>query len=368
MVVPFMTLYLTSPKMGYSIAQAGIVFGLFGVGAFSGSFLGGKLTDKIGFYPVQLFTLIGGGILFIVLGQMKTYPLICGLTFLLSFVNEAFRPANSTAIAFYSKVENRTRSYSLNRLAINLGWAVGSAVGGIIAKHNYQLLFWVDGLTNISAALVMWLFLKPVKFEKHEETHLSKPATAQSAYKDKVYLFFILLTMLFASCFFQLFTNLPVYFKKELHFSEPFIGSLMAINGIIIAVIEMILIYKLEGRRRNTAYIMTGVLLVGIAFLLLHIPGMGSLLALTMIIAVTFGEILSIPFMNSYWISRTQADNRGQYAALYSMAWSAAQSLGPMTGAQLADHFSFATLWWAVGILCILTSAGFVRLHYLKRS
>jgi len=100
MVVPFMTLYLTSPEMGYSIGEAGVVFGLFGAGAFCGAWLGGRLTDKIGFYPVQLFALIAGGILFMLLGQMKTYPLICTFTFLLSFVNESFRPANSTAIAF----------------------------------------------------------------------------------------------------------------------------------------------------------------------------------------------------------------------------------------------------------------------------
>src|SRR5450432_1693745 len=68
MVVPFMSLYLTSGKMGYSIGQAGFVYGLFGAGAFAGAWLGGKLTDKIGFYPVQLITLTGGGLLFIVLG------------------------------------------------------------------------------------------------------------------------------------------------------------------------------------------------------------------------------------------------------------------------------------------------------------
>src|SRR5258705_11054934 len=155
MVVPFMTLYLTS-QMGFSVGKAGIVFGLFGAGAFSGAWLGGRLTDKIGFYPIQLITLAGGGLLFFVLGQMKTYPLICTFTFLLSFVNEAFRPANSTAIAFYSKEENRTLSYSLNRLAINLGWAVGSGLGGVLAHRNYELLFWVDGYTNLAAALVMW--------------------------------------------------------------------------------------------------------------------------------------------------------------------------------------------------------------------
>jgi predicted MFS family arabinose efflux permease len=362
MVVPFMTLYLTSAKMGYSVGQAGFVFGLFGFGAFSGAYIGGRLTDKIGFYPIQLITLIGGGILFIVLGQMKTYPLICGFTFLLSFVNEAFRPANSTAIAFYSKEGNRTRSYSLNRLAINLGWAVGSGLGGILAHINYELLFWVDGFTNIAAALIMWLFLKPVNYKPLQQPEISKSGN-HSAYKDKTYLLFILITMFFACCFFQLFTNMPVYFKKELHFSEPFIGLLMATNGIIIALFEMVVIYKLEGKQKNTFYITVGVFIVGLSFLTLNIPAIGPAFALSMIIMVTFGEIFSMPFMNSYWIGRTLSSNRGQYAALYTMAWSAAQTLGPMGGAQLAQHYGFYLLWWIVGGLAIFASLSFWWLH-----
>lgn len=361
MVVPFMTLYLTSPQMGYTVGQAGIVFGLFGAGAFSGAWLGGRLTDKIGFYPVQIFTLVVGGLLFFVLGQMKTYPLICTFTFLLSFVNESFRPANSTAIAFYSKEKNRTRSYALNRLAINLGWAVGSGLGGFIAHKSYELLFWVDGFTNIAAAVVMWLFLNPVKYKPPAKTIIDD-TLIRSAYKDKTYLSFALITMLFASCFFQLFTNLPVYFKKELQFSEPFIGVIMASNGIIIALVEMVLIYKLEGKRKNMLYITIGVFLVGVSFLLLNIPG-GALIACSMILLVTFGEILSMPFMNSYWIARTQPSNRGQYAALYTMAWSAAQTLGPMGGAQLVQHYSFNLLWWVVGVVCIFASLSFWKLH-----
>src|SRR5215510_1997605 len=136
MVVPFLTLYLIS--VGYSISAAGLVLAFFGFGAFCGAFIGGRLTDKIGFYPVQLITLTGGGIMFFVLAQMKTYWLICLFTYMLAFINEAFRPANSTAIAFYSSPDNRTRSYALNRLAINIGWAVGSATGGVLAKINYE--------------------------------------------------------------------------------------------------------------------------------------------------------------------------------------------------------------------------------------
>ncbi len=362
MVVPFMTLYLTSPEMGYSIGEAGMVFGLFGAGAFCGAWLGGRLTDKIGFYPVQLFTLIAGGILFMLLGQMKTYPLICIFTFLLSFVNEAFRPANSTAIAFFSKEENRTRSYALNRLAINLGWAVGSGLGGFLADINYELLFWVDGFTNIGAALLMWLVLKPVSYKPPAKTKIDDPLI-QSAYKDKTYLSFAIITMLFACCFFQLFNNLPVYFNRDLKFSKPFIGILMGANGIIIVLVEMVLIYKLEGKRKNMIYIVLGVFMVGVSFLLLNIPGASVAVAVSMIVMVTFGEILSMPFMNSYWIARTQPSNRGQYAALYTMAWSAAQTLGPMGGAQLAQYAGFNVLWWAVGGLAILTSFAFWKLH-----
>ncbi len=362
MVLPFMTLYLTSDKMGYSVSQAGYVLGLFGLGAFSGAWVGGKLTDKIGFYPVQVFTLATGGVLFFVLGQMKAYPLICIFTFLLSFFSEAFRPANSTAIAAYSRPENRTRSYALNRLAINLGWAAGSGIGGILSSISFELLFWVDGITCIAAAVLLRIVLKP-RATGYSQTTGKPVEKTGSAYRDKPYLLFIGATVLFAAVFFQLYTNLPVYFERELGLSRPYIGLLMALNGLLIAFFEMVLIFRLEGKRSNLYYIFRGVLLVAFAFLLLNIPGGGWLLAPLMILLVTLGEILSMPFMNSYWIGRTSETNRGQYAALYTMAWSLAQTLGPMGGARVADTGGFNLLWFLAGGICILSAWGFRNLE-----
>lgn len=353
MVVPFLTLYLIS--LGHSVSEAGIVLAFFGLGAFSGAFIGGKLTDKIGFYPVQVITLLGGGIMFFVLAQMENYWLICIFTYLLAFINEAFRPANSTAIAFYSKPENRTRSYALNRLAINIGWAIGSGLGGVLANINFKYLFYVDGVTNIAAAILILIFLKPVNLKNEPAVHEEKNR-APSPYTDKAYLIFIVLTMLFACCFFQMFTNLSPYLFKELHFSKPLIGFLLAINGIIIAIVEMVLVYKLEGKRRNLDYISMGVILVGISFLMLNIPGIGPYFVFSVLSLLTFGEIFSMPFMNSFWISRTSQGNRGQYAALYTMAWSAAQTLGPLAGSQIADHLGFKWLWFSVGAICLLVA------------
>jgi len=102
MVIPFMTIYLTQ-QFGVSIGKAGFVMSVFGLGAITGALIGGKLVDKIGYFYVQLAALIGGGILFIVLGQMHSYNSICVTTFFLALLNESFRPANTVAIAHYSK-------------------------------------------------------------------------------------------------------------------------------------------------------------------------------------------------------------------------------------------------------------------------
>jgi len=369
MVLPFMTLYLTK-SLGYTLGQAGFVMALFGAGAICGGLIGGKLTDKYGFYHIQLFTLIGGGIMFMILGQMHSYELICVTTFILSLVNESFRPANSAAIAHYSKEENRTRSYSLNRLSINLGWAAGGALGGFIASKNYSLLFWIDGITNISAALMLWFTLAPSKNKETSRKDGHKDiAPAKSAYRDKPYLVFIALCTLFAYCFFQLFSTQPVYFNRNLHLSESYIGIVMALNGLLIAAFEMVLIHNLEGKRQNLQYIIPGVLITGSSFVIFNLfPGGGGLaIAIVSMLLVTLGEMLAMPFMNSYWISRTMPNNRGQYAGLYTIAWSAAQVLGPATGAQIAEHFGFKTLWWIIGGFSVVCAAGFKWLQWRTR-
>jgi len=176
MVLPFMSIYCTQ-QLHFTIAQAGIVLSMFGFGSLAGAFAGGRITDKYGFYDVQLGALISGGILFLVLGFQESFVSVCITTFILSVCNDAFRPANSTAVAHYSTPENRTRSYSLNRLAINLGWAVGGALGGFLASVNYHLLFWVDGCTNILSALLLYK-LMPRGAAVKKATAIGKSALA----------------------------------------------------------------------------------------------------------------------------------------------------------------------------------------------
>ncbi len=362
MVLAFMTLYCN--HRGYTETQGGFAVAVYGTGSLVGAFIGGRISDKFGFCKVQLAALFGGGIMFIILGQMDTYVTICICIFFTSMINEAFRPANSTAIAFYSTPENRTQSFSLIRLAINLGWGIGSALAGILASINYHLLFWVDGFTNIAAGIALALILPKVTLlQQHKSSHANKEKS-KGPFQDKIFILFTLFMLLFATCFFQLFTTVPLYFKEGLQLSEFWSGIIMGMNGIVIALFEMVIVFKLEGARPYLKLMMYGTLLLALSYFMLNIPmANGFILASAVILMVTIAEIVAMPFMNSFYIARTTTANRGQYAAIYTMAWSSAQVIGSLTGTQIAHSFSYNYLWWILGFISIIAAYGFNSLH-----
>lgn len=359
MVIPFLTVYLTG--IGYSLNQAGFMMGLFGCGSFVGGYIGGRLTDRFGFFYVQVISLFCNGVLFILLGYLHQLWAIGLCIFVLSSLGEAFRPANAAAIAAYSDERNRTRCYSLNRLAVNLGWAVGPAVGGLLASINYNLLFWADGSTCIAAALLLHLFLSGYATQNVAKKGAEKDQTT-SAHTDRFYLKTLLLLLLIGITFFQLFSIIPVYYKTVVHLSEATIGWILALNGLIIAVVEMVLVYRLQHRRSDFHYIVFGAFLTGVSFLLLTIAPLFAVVFAAML-AVTFGEMFLFPFTNNLWINRSTDSNRGQYAAFYTMTFAVAQVLAPTGAAQVVQYLGFNTLFVFDFFLCAAAALGFYFLH-----
>jgi MFS family permease len=138
--------------------------------------------------------------------------------------------------------------------------------------------------------------------------------------------------------------------------SEFHIGILMGLNGLIIVIIEMVLIFHLESRNKTLVMISNGLLLTSLSFLVYIFLPLHALTALISVILVTLGEIWAMPFMNNYWTSRASSHNRGQYAGYYTMAWSLAQVVGPPGGTWIAENWGFSSLWWIVAIICLITA------------
>lgn len=363
MVIPFLTVYLTQ-ELNFTFAQAGYVMSCFGAGALLGSYGGGKLTDRIGHYDVQFWTLLLSGVFFITLQFASSFTSFCLLIFVLSSISEAFRPANAAAIAAYSKPENLTRSYSLRRLAINLGFAAGPAIGGLLAGTlGYDWLFWIDGLTCIFSAF-LFRYSLPKKEEENRKEEISVATNTVSPYKDQVFLIFITLVGLSVMAFFQLFSSVPVFFKQDLGIDETQLGLLMGLNGLLIAVLEMPIVYLVEGRIKQLHIITVGTFLVGLSFIVFTIFPPGIFVAIISTLLITFGEILGFPFMSAFVAQRSTPENRGLYMGLYSMAPAAAHIVAPTLGLQWASYYSFNQLWYLIFILCFFVSLGFWFLNH----
>ncbi len=365
MVIPFLSLYLTK-DLNFTLPDVGWIMSFFGLGSVVGTWLGGKLTDKIGYYKVMLVSLFGTGILFVLLQYAKTFEAFCAGIFFVMLVADAFRPAMFVALSAYSKPENKTRSVTLIRLAINLGFSAGPAVGGIIITSlGYQGLFWVDGITCVLAAFLLLQVLHPKKARVLDEVKVENPI---SAYKDKSFWIFFVAMFIFGFVFLQYFSTIPLYYKDVRFLTELEIGLLMGFNGFFIFVFEMPLIDWLDNPKNSKIKLVAiGLFLVAISFLVLNISSWIGILIIGMLL-MTVGEMIAFPFSNAFAVERAKKGNQGEYMALYAIAFSLSHIFSHNSGMQMVAKFGYEFTWnFITGLALFGVLVLLILLQVLKR-
>ncbi len=364
MVLFFMTLYLTG-QMGFTISAAGQMISIYGVGALVGSLLGGWLSSKIGAFKVQFFSLILSGIGFIFLGFTGSRFGIAAFLFFIAVVAEAFRPANATAMADVCPPEIRARGFALNRLAVNVGVTIGPAIGGILATINYLYLFWIDGISCIFAAVLLWHFFHGFKSDYKKE-ELKKEKSEISVWRDYIFLALMGLLFIMGIAFFQLFNTWPLYLKNSYNLLEDKIGWLLAINALLVSIFEMPLVHKLETKNVIKISGFGGfLLLLGFGI----IPfGETFIYAAFTVVIWSVGEMLVFPFLSGFIANRATDKNRGNYMGLFSFTFSLALVVGPVLGTWIYATFTPEKLWYGVGIVGFFVWLGFVLINGLLKA
>ncbi|AXT53234.1 MFS transporter [Aquimarina sp. BL5] len=352
MVIPFLSLYL-SDDLCFSFGQIGWVMTSYGLGSLLGAWIGGKLSDQIGYYKVILGSLILTGISFFIVQYFSSFWSICISFFVLIAIADAARPAFFVALSAYSKPENKTRSLTFIRLAINLGFSMGPALGGIIiATVGYSGLFWIDGITCIIAGFIMIKTLHPKKARiLDKEVVVDNPTPAHS---DGVYILFLVALTLFGFIFVQYFSTIPLYYK-EVHFlSERNIGLILALNGTLIFIFEMPLIAYLESTSfSKIGSVISGFILTGISFILLLVSPWVGIVVIGMIIA-TVGEMISFPFGNAFALDRSKRGRQGAYMGMYSMSFSLAHIFGHNSGMQFINQYGYNNTWLLMAGIAVI--------------
>ncbi len=360
MVLPFLSIYMTR-SLGFTIKEAGVVLACFGLGAVTGSWLGGWLTDRYGNFWVQTLSLLVSVPLFLVIPLFTSVATLAAVIYVLSVTTESFRPANSVSVARYARPENITRAFSLNRMAINLGFSIGPALGGFLASISYHWIFYGNALGALAATGIFVSFFYrrkvTVRSAPVESAEASPKEKIRSPYRDWPFLVFSFLCCLYAICFFQLLSTLPLFYQKGHSLDERQVGIILGFSGLVVVVFEMLLVHIAERRLSYASSIFLGTALCALSFALLPIP-VGYWILYVSIFLMSISEILAMPFMASVTVKRASKFNQGAYMGLNALAFSAAHVFSPFVGTRIADNYGFDVLWWGTAAVLIAVSGG----------
>ena len=349
-VMPFMTLYLT--HQGFSVPQAGLALAMYGIGGVAAQFLGGWLTDRIGRKNAIGFSMLGASVITLLLWQASSLLVIYALMLLLALVAEMHRPAASALIADLVPSEQRVSAFALFRLAINVGWACGLTLGGILADRSFSYLFIGDAATSAAFGVISLIALPHgMRTSRHEERHLQGATRAILA--DRGFLLFLGSVLIGAAIYMQNVSTFPLHVQAA-GFSTSVYGALQALNGVIVVLLELP-ITSWTGRRSRTRMIALGTVLIGLSFASLIVARSIPALA-AMVLVWTLGEIIASPVSSAFVADRSPEHTRGRYQASLGVMFALGAVVGPTIGT-LTYEFSPDLLWIGCGVAGVLAAA-----------
>jgi MFS family permease len=361
-VVPFLAVYLTE-RRGFTLPQAGWVVSLYGLGAAASGPVGGWLADRVGRRATMVAALAAGGTSMIALGLVERPAAIAPATLAVGFLGELYRPGHQAAVADLVPPGDRVRAFGLVYWGVNLGWAVGFSLGGILASVSFLLLFVADGATTLLFAFLVWRGV-PETLPGHgqplppgaRDTGL-RPLVASflAPYRDGVFVAFLALNLLLALVWFQHHFALPVDVVAH-GVSKPALGGILAVNGVAIVLLQPLAARLLAGRGKSRV-IAASCVLVGLGFGMNSVVHAPALYALGVLVW-TLGEIGSLPVSSALVADLSPADLRGRYQGAFGLSFGAALFLAPVLGSLVMQRFGSAALWTASLALGLAVAAG----------
>jgi MFS family permease len=342
-VAVFLVLYLRS--RGYSIAEAGLVVSFYGVGNVVAAGVGGWMADRFGRRNALALSMFSSAATLLALSQARSLPLIIVLTTLAGLTGEMYRPAAAALLTDLTPAGERIPAFALNRLAINLGFAAGPAVAGLLAERSFFLIFLGDALTSAAFGVIALTTLpEGVRVRRGEER---KGEAVRTMLRDRAFLFFLISSVLGAFVYFQSQTTFPLHVRAS-GLSDSDYGLLISLNGLAIVLFELPLV-AITQRFPYRPVLTLGSLLVGLGFALNAVANDLPELALTVLIW-TLGEIIYAPVASAYVADIAPEHLRGRYQGAWGLTWGLAYVFAPALGAAIFA-WSSDGLWLICGLL-----------------
>jgi MFS family permease len=245
-----------------------------------------------------------------------------------SFFAELHRPASGALIADLVPPEHRVAAYAFNRLLFNLSFAIGLALGGLLAEEHFRELFIADAATSVVFGVISLVALPHGTRTTREQDR--QIGTARAAIlADRGFLLVLGAILCGGLVYAQGYSTFPLW-VRDLGFPERVYGFLQGGNGLIVAIFELG-VTAIAMRYARIRMIALGVLLTGLGF-----GGFGVLLSgIGMAVAVavwSFGEMFGSPSTAAFIADRAPAHLRGRYQSSLGMTYALSFTIGPIAG------------------------------------
>lgn len=370
-IVPYLTLVLLRDLHMAEREAASLIFA-YGAGSLVSILAGGVLTDRLGRRRTLLLSLIGSGALALVMGLLPSPRFFVPLLVAFGFIADLYRPAASAMIGDLLPSSQRASGFAGLRMVVNLGWAAGTALGGVLADRDWRLLFLGDGLTTIAyGALVYFLIpeTRPAPARPIEAVAAAPAAprtgggNGSSPFRDAVFLESVAITFLFTLIFCSNLVVLPLTVTQSAGYPAVVFGALAAVNGGMVTLFELSLVERLK-RFRRLRLAALGYALVGLGFGMVGLAMHWGFFLLAVVI-FTLGEILSAPQQMAFVADWAPPEARGRYLSLYQATWSVAFAVNPMLTLPLHAALGDRAFW---GLAPLVALPGVVALLRLDRT
>lgn len=369
LLFPFFALYITK-KFDVGMTEVGILFALFSLSGFVGSFVGGALTDRLGRRGMIIFSLLTSAFSTLAMGfvnSMEAFYIIASISGI--FTNTG-GPAYNAIVGDLLPEEKRAAGFSILRVAFNVSAAIGPAVGGLLATRSYLALFITDAIISTIVAVIVYLKIPETKPELQPGT---KQETMKQSFKgyfrvfrDGAFVLFMLASTLAWMVYMNFNTTMGVYLRDAQGIPESGYGALISMNAIMVVALQFWVTRKLE---KYPAMLMmaAGTLLFSFGFFMYGVFNSYIWFMVAMVI-ITVGEMITVPIANAEVINFAPEDMRGRYNAVYGLAWSIPFMVGPYLAGLLMDNYNPDWLWYACGILGTVATISFMLLHRMRTS
>ena len=369
LIFPFFSLYLTQ-KFNVGMTEVGTMFLVWALtSGIIGNTIGGALADKFGRKANIIFGLIASAasaLLMVLINEIVVFYVVIGL---IGIFEDIGGPARKAMVADLVPEELLGDAYGIFRIVFNLAAAIAPAIGGFMATRSFEILFFADVIISLAVAIFVFFFLpetKPkLKSGLNAESSLAQTFKGyQRIFKDKLYMGFLLATSFSTLMYFNMNSSMSVYLVNHRGITAEQFGYILSINAGMVVVLQ-IFFTRITSKWKSMLAIAVGNLLYVIGFTMYGFFNSYFFYIVAMVI-ITIGEMIYSPKEQMIAANLAPDDMRARYMAVHSFAWIIPIAIGPLGAGFIMDNLNPRFVWYAAGVMGLIATLGFVRLHLIS--